>query len=978
MDDAATPTTPTANLRWTMILSVLAALAAAWIAAGSVGLLAYPLKRTLLWLCLAVALFCDPASLRATPARLMALVAAVCVAVWMTASPLVPVQVCAVALVLLAMCLLRAAPVRLAAAQAVAVFAVYQLLLHSVPAVWLVADRVGMVLGMVPAAVIGRPLWVGATFGGVDFLVLTGALAFLWFRRGEAKGWRRGAIAAGVILAVHFGYLLVLVFAAYLERLFPTVWPWNLPVVGALLHLVLIGVVLRWHGEGLQVGPTRSTRRMAWATVALAVVLPAVVTLPLGTSSLDGKKVVVHEKCYGNWDRPKHGEYGRLSIGMYGMLDPFVRSLGGEFLLSKQLSEEDLRDADVLILLYPYEPWGGISTASLQVNGTPGKGATTMNLDAALVAGTLAPGDTFVIAGDTQHYTITNTTKASLNTFTSVTFVPGLAAAPADNTSVTVSLDDPLARIERFVQEGGSLLLLGEHTVKAEIGEKEVTKEVVKAGKKVVEKAIEQVHDDDSRFNDVLKPTSMQVRFDSGTFEIGGWLQSYHVMAHPATAGVGDERNEFGVVIGASMAVSFPARPLLIGKWGWADPGDEAGEAMMGNGRYDAGEKLGDLVLAAEQPLGKGTIVAFGDTSSMTNGITMGSHVFTSRLLGYLGNRPGSPQAGWRQLLGVLVGGALVLLVMLGVSAPLLCGATVTLAAVLAMSTAISHRAGELVPDGRSKTGGTGNYLAYVDSTHMGRFDDESWRLDGTMGLKMMLVRNGYMALELQEFTRERLDGAGLLVSIAPSRNFSAAECEAVRDFVVGGGIFILTTSYHDRAGSRELLETFGFEIGKIDTTPDREPQPMGHFKAPYYNGGDYFAFVRFHEAWPISCTAADAPPADWTQQEAFDEWTVQRFTGWFLGQTLAPVFPWLQKTHPARVLAYGTGNHPTMLMRRIGKGAVVVVGDSAFALNKNLEIESGAAFEGMRENPDFWRWLLTDLWEQEAWIPPRPTQKKK
>jgi hypothetical protein len=66
------------------------------------------------------------------------------------------------------------------------------------------------------------------------------------------------------------------------------------------------------------------------------------------------------------------------------------------------------------------------------------------------------------------------------------------------------------------------------------------------------------------------------------------------------------------------------------------------------------------------------------------------------------------------------------------------------------------------------------------------------------------------------------------------------------------------------------------------------------------------------------------------------------------------------------------------MLMSRIGKGAVVVVGDSAFALNKNLEIESGAAFEGMRENPDFWRWLLTDLWEQEAWIPPRPTQKKK
>ena len=66
------------------------------------------------------------------------------------------------------------------------------------------------------------------------------------------------------------------------------------------------------------------------------------------------------------------------------------------------------------------------------------------------------------------------------------------------------------------------------------------------------------------------------------------------------------------------MDIGWPAWPLLVGKWGWADPGDPKGEAMMGDGKYGPGERLGDLVLAAEQRYGKGTIVAFGDTSSMT------------------------------------------------------------------------------------------------------------------------------------------------------------------------------------------------------------------------------------------------------------------------------------------------------------------------------------------------------------------------
>jgi hypothetical protein len=90
---------------------------------------------------------------------------------------------------------------------------------------------------------------------------------------------------------------------------------------------------------------------------------------------------------------------------------------------------------------------GTASTGTLAVNGLTALGATTINLDAGAVTGTLVPGDTFVIAGNTQRYAITNTVTAATNAFAGVTFTPALRAAAADNAVVTVSLDDHVMNV---------------------------------------------------------------------------------------------------------------------------------------------------------------------------------------------------------------------------------------------------------------------------------------------------------------------------------------------------------------------------------------------------------------------------------------------------------------------------------------------------------------------------------------------------
>ncbi len=417
----------------------------------------------------------------------------------------------------------------------------------------------------------------------------------------------------------------------------------------------------------------------------------------------------------------------------------------------------------------------------------------------------------------------------------------------------------------------------------------------------------------------------MRVRFDSATFAIGGWLQSYEALRHPASRGVSDTENDFGVVIGASVDVRPPARPLLAGRWGWADPGDvRSPSGMMGNGRYDSGEKLGDLVLVAEQSFGRGKIVAFGDTSSFSNGINMGCHGFTSRLMAYLA-QPGNAQVSTSQLwLGLLTASILLVLLAYRPDGRALVAVPLALAAALAFTAAVDPAAEGPLPRSRSNPPVP---IAYVDAAHLESYSRELWREDGIMGLCLTLMRNGYHPLLLPELTRERLEGAELLICIAPGRSFTRREREAVEQFVRRGGTLIFTVG-RDRIGpSEELLGQLGFRIGAA-AWKGGEPVggylPLGHFKTPY--GEDGQRFVRFHAAWPVFC-----------------------------------------RDEQATVVTFYPPDHPLIVVRPLGSGRIAVIGDTCFAMNKNLERESGEPFEGLRENADFWQWFLAAL-EDGRW----------
>ena len=790
--------------------AIQAALVTAWIATGNGGMLSHPVRHLLtLFGIAAVAILVAADSRRSESATLLR-----------------------------------------STAIAIGCFAIYRILLFCVPPVWMITNALAHGLGKTAGAIAGQPLRVGPTFAGIDFVVLMVTWFAICLANSPAPRRRRALIGFSAILGVHLIYLLFVTQAGRLVLLFPeltppdpnayldpdasvgeALWrsmlrhmtPWSFPVIGMLLHAG-VAVVLTWLLPMQASRPPTKRPRIGGVAAAILGVLLAFTTTHCSSSpGLAGKHFLINEEGFLNWLRPQHEDYGRLSIGMYGMLPHFLESLGATSQRTTEFTAEELGKTDVLLLIYPDMPW----------------------------------------------------------------------------------TDARKQRIRDFVEAGGSLWVFGEHTVRDDDGGMSV--------------------------NDIVDCTNMEVLFDSATFRVGGWLQSYDTMAHPAALAVPDDRNQFGIVIGASIATRWPAYPLILGKWGWSDWGDPEGTAMMGDHVYNPGEQLGDLVLAAEQRVGKGRIVVFGDTSSISNGINIGSNPFMGRMLAYLATGAGGPHSPWRWPLALMLSAALVAVL---VSQRSLCSLAAAGLALFVTIAALSHSADprlSALPDAENLSDFK---LAYVDTSHIGDFSTESWRNNGLMGLNLNLMRSDYLVLNMPKFSAERLQKADLFVSVTPMRPYSKAEREAIVQFVADGGLFVVTAGYDAPEPTRALLQAFGLELGdgSCAAAPCRGPIPAGFFKAPFYDTGEYMSYVRFHAAWPVFGHAPEAQP-----------------------------------------LAYGRGNNAVMLMQPYGRGRVVLVGDPLFAANRNLEVESGQPFEGMRENPHFWRWLLTYLEDKPLWVPPGP-----
>jgi hypothetical protein len=397
-------------------------------------------------------------------------------------------------------------------------------------------------------------------------------------------------------------------------------------------------------------------------------------------------------------------------------------------------------------------------------------------------------------------------------------------------------------------------------------------------------------------FNDLLVPVGIRFKFDSSTFFGDGWNDALEYRVHPLNRVVRSDE-EFQIWVGATLDIDAKARPVVVGRYGYSDFGNPANinRSYLGDRRYNPDELLGDVVLVADARYGAGKVMVFGDTSGYQNLSFSRSLDSVAGSLHYL-----AAGGGWGRGTPSQIAG-LVWILLAGVVSVIFAGTLVPVAA-LALGLGVGSAVVDLVPPAPELISPVFDekrahlllspelrlewQLAVLDVSHGGHHTLRAWRDKSVGGLQLNLARNGYFLMIRDQFPYRDLDGgAKLLVLLAPTRRYSKREIDAVERFVVNGGRVIASVGFEEAAASRDLLNRFGLDVADI---------PLGRMPIPVE--GDTLDVV-VKEGWPV------------------------RYDGSAATEVLLSVW-----------------DYPVAVKRTIGKGEIVLIGDTAFFHDSNLE----------------------------------------
>ncbi|MBI2876153.1 MAG: hypothetical protein HYY20_04665 [Candidatus Tectomicrobia bacterium] len=401
--------------------------------------------------------------------------------------------------------------------------------------------------------------------------------------------------------------------------------------------------------------------------------------------------------------------------------------------------------------------------------------------------------------------------------------------------------------IWEFVAQGGSLLVLGDHTdVQGIMGP----------------------------LNDLLKPVQIQFNFDSAYYFDVTWDTQAELRAHPITYSIRDGR-ETSIIIGASLSVSAPAVPIIVGKYGWSDAGDRRQEdqGFLGDIEYRPGERLGDLVLVAGASHGKGKVLVFGDTASFHSYGLPEAKAFVEAVFRWLNVRDEVKLYAKNPLLALLLlAGAFYLLLRAGLGLSSLAMILLTVMVTLGATASFNRRKQEPVP--------LKGKVAIVDTSHLGRFHMYGFEAGSALGFFYNLMRNDYLAFLAPALDEASLRDARLIVLIAPARPFSAAEAERLSRWVREGGTLLMSVGWEEREPVLPLLRAWGIELDAL---------PLGPAAASWGP-----TQVYFYKAWGVRAEGAEV---------------LLRYEG-----------------------------IPLVIHKTFGRGNLLVIGDSSFLLGEQLE----------------------------------------
>lgn len=382
--------------------------------------------------------------------------------------------------------------------------------------------------------------------------------------------------------------------------------------------------------------------------------------------------------------------------------------------------------------------------------------------------------------------------------------------------------------------------------------------------------------------NDLLAPCHIALKHDSAQFFVQGWFNSYQFLQGTSFGGLRDPaENRPAILVGASLEVGLPAQPLILGRFGYSDWGvaaDVNNQGYIGDFKYQPEERLGDLVLVAGERYGRGKVLVFGDTTSFFNNNLSRSYEILDAVLSWFGESPGwLAFAGWPIRTGMIV-----LLAGIGAGLIMLKSARTAygLWAVVVLVTLVGNRSSGWLGFDESACR---SRLAIIDFAHAPYCSKHSGMESGLHGVTINLMRYGLLPIAIDEWDSKLLDVAKLVVLNAPRCPLGKAERGDLMRLMERGGTVVLGCGYPHYEFSRSMLDSLQVRIRGL---------PLGRF----FDRTAFGQRVSFMSAWPIEVDNPDASVIC-----LYDDW-------------------------------------PLMVSVPVGQGRLVLIGDSEFLHNRNIE----------------------------------------
>jgi len=369
------------------------------------------------------------------------------------------------------------------------------------------------------------------------------------------------------------------------------------------------------------------------------------------------------------------------------------------------------------------------------------------------------------------------------------------------------------AAIYAFVERGGSLLVMGDHT---------------------------NLLSTMAPINDLTGRYGLRIRFDSAFAAREQWAGCVSGAGAFSTAGVGT---------GASLEIRGGALPILTAPYAFSDAGDRSNagqEAFSGDRRWEPGEQVGDLVLAAAARSGRGRVVLFGDTSTFQNIMLPWSYEYVAALFDDLA-RDGAARAGLTAAAALGAVAAVCAAALAGMAVSGRAAASAALAAALLVQATACGFMAQPPPVFRLEHADRSDRVALIDDAHKNRYTRHLWHDRSIGGLVVNLQRLGMVPIVSRHGYAHALPDRSLAVLIEPRAPLTVAEIARLREHRARGGTLLVAASGRAGAQLSTLLAPQGIRL---------LPLPLG--PVPVRGDLDQESWARalaqpqFRDAWPI------------------------------------------------------------------------------------------------------------------------------